>query len=94
MFATATRFAGGLRPAKRLRLRSSTPAISRTYAAIPAAPQNHEPDPQLNGYPELPNISRLYLPAKGWWDVQQRRNFGDTVSLRNPLFSSVLNFGC
>ena len=38
-----------------------------------------ELDPQLNGYPQLPNVSRQLLPAHGWWDFQMRRNRGDTV---------------
>ena len=38
-----------------------------------------ELDPQLNGYPQLPDASRQSLPAHGWWDVQMRRNLGDTV---------------
>ncbi len=38
-----------------------------------------EPDPQLNGYPQLPNVSRQSLPPRGWWDSQMRRNRGDTV---------------
>ena len=48
---------------------SSTPV---TYGPV-------EKDPQLNGYPELPNVSRQRLPPTGWWDNQMRRNFGDTV---------------
>ena len=38
-----------------------------------------ELDPQLNGYPQLPDVSRQRLPPKGWWDIQMRRNVGDTV---------------
>jgi NADH dehydrogenase (ubiquinone) 1 beta subcomplex subunit 8 len=38
-----------------------------------------ELDPQLNGYPRLPNVSRQSLPPHGWWDPQMRRNRGDTV---------------
>jgi hypothetical protein len=38
-----------------------------------------ELDPQLNGYPQLPNVSRQSLPPSGWWDFQMRRNRGDTV---------------
>jgi hypothetical protein len=38
-----------------------------------------ELDPQLNGYPQLPNVSRQSLPVHGWWDFQMRRNRGDTV---------------
>lgn len=52
--------------------------ISRAYATpVPAEPQ--EKDPQLGDYPQLPFVSRQLRPAKGWWDEQQRRNFGETV---------------
>jgi NADH dehydrogenase (ubiquinone) 1 beta subcomplex subunit 8 len=55
----------------------------RTYASQPpAAYHQQEVDPQLGGYPQLPYISRQRLPAKGWWDPQMRRNFGDTVRRR------------
>ena len=50
---------------------------SRTYATFP----REEPDPQLNGYPELPSIPRQNLPPLGWTDNLTRRNFGDTVRL-------------
>lgn len=38
-----------------------------------------EPDPQLNGYPQLPWKSRQNLPPLGWQDSLTRRNFGDPV---------------
>lgn len=40
-------------------------------------------DPQLGDYPELPFASlqrRRYDPS--WWDAQEKRNFGETVSPR------------
>src|SRR5580693_3110893 len=43
-----------------------------------------EVDPQLNGYPQLSDVSRQSLPARGWWDIQMRRNFGDTAC---PFFN-------
>lgn len=43
-----------------------------------------EVDPQLAGYPQLPNVSRQTLPARGWWDMQMRRNMGDTVRRSFP----------
>lgn len=46
------------------------------------------PDPQLNGYPQLPWVSRQHLPAYGWQDPLMRRNFGDTVR-HNPLLPSL-----
>jgi hypothetical protein len=78
---------------RRLLSPAPTRVLSRSYAT----PVNRaEPDPQLNGYPELPNVSRQYLPPYGWWDQQMRRNFGDTVSLsrhRPSVFLSVWSDG-
>jgi NADH dehydrogenase (ubiquinone) 1 beta subcomplex subunit 8 len=54
-------------------------AAQRTYATPPVSYHQQEVDPQLGGYPQLPYISRQRLPAKGWWDPQMRRNYGDTV---------------
>lgn len=39
-----------------------------------------EPDYQLGDYPQLPWETTQLRPAKGWWDLQMRRNFGETVS--------------
>jgi NADH dehydrogenase (ubiquinone) 1 beta subcomplex subunit 8 len=60
-----------------------SPAHIRRYAT----PAKQEPDPQLNGYPQLPWISRQTLPASGWQDPLMRRNFGDTV--RHNLLPST-----
>jgi NADH dehydrogenase (ubiquinone) 1 beta subcomplex subunit 8 len=57
--------------------------VSRRAYATPVSYHQQEIDPQLGGYPQLPYISRQRLPAKGWWDGQMRRNFGDTV--RGPV---------
>lgn len=57
--------------------------LSRSYASpIPSsrhALRDEEKEPYLGDYPQLPNISRQYLPPTGWWDNQNRTNFGDTV---------------
>jgi NADH-ubiquinone oxidoreductase ASHI subunit (CI-ASHI or NDUFB8) len=53
----------------------------RAYSTpIEYDPRPREPDPQLNGYPELPYVNLQHRPPKGWWDIQGRRNFGETVS--------------
>ncbi|KAI6108073.1 Ndufb8, NADH dehydrogenase 19kDa subunit [Pisolithus sp. B1] len=44
-------------------------------------------DPQLAGYPELPWVSNQSLPARGWWDQQERRNFGDPVHEYDEVLS-------
>ncbi|KAF8896459.1 hypothetical protein BD779DRAFT_1668241 [Infundibulicybe gibba] len=61
---------------------SKRPATyARYYATRP------EPDPQLNGYPELPFVSRQHLPANGWQDSLLRRNFGDTLHEQDEVLS-------
>lgn len=43
---------------------------------------NASKDPQLGDYPDLPFVSqqqRKYSPK--WWDPQEKRNFGETVSI-------------
>ncbi|KAF8262102.1 Ndufb8, NADH dehydrogenase 19kDa subunit [Lactarius quietus] len=69
----------------RLGLRTCTPTVSRmrTYSAF----TKKEVDPQLDGYPQLPNESRQSLPPRGWWDPQMRRNYGDTMHEREELYS-------
>ena len=61
------------RSAARHRSLTST-NILRSYST-----PSDEPDPQLDGYPQLPWQSRQNLPPLGWDDNLTRRNFGDTV---------------
>jgi hypothetical protein len=35
----------------------------------------------LGSYPKLPDISAQTKAPHGWWDIQERRNFGDTVRM-------------
>ncbi|KAF8071833.1 hypothetical protein FPV67DRAFT_1667290 [Lyophyllum atratum] len=49
--------------------------------------QKEELDPQLNGYPQLPYVSRQTLPPKGWWDNQMRRNLGDPLHEEDEVLS-------
>ena len=74
--------ARGLRVAfkARHRILISPSSPLRRYAT-PAVFHKKELDPQLNGYPQLPDVSRQTLPPRGWWDIQMRRNLGDTVCL-------------
>ncbi|PPQ75967.1 hypothetical protein CVT24_006398 [Panaeolus cyanescens] len=46
-----------------------------------------EPDPQLNGYPQLPWKSRQTLPPLGWQDSLTRRNFGDPLHEQEEVLS-------
>ena len=62
-------------------------AILRLYST------SEEPDPQLNGYPQLPWQSRQDLPPLGWQDNLMRRNFGDTVRLSqyDPFLTNAVD---
>ncbi|KAJ9111540.1 hypothetical protein QFC20_002513 [Naganishia adeliensis] len=46
-----------------------------------------EPDPQLDGYPELPYVSIQKRVAKGWWDNQERKNFNETLHEQEDALS-------
>jgi hypothetical protein len=56
-------------------------ACLHTSAILRAEVSNK--DPQLGDYPELPFVNlqeRKYDPR--WWDPQEKRNFGEVVSIR------------
>lgn len=38
----------------------------------------------MNGYPQLPNESLQNRYPFGWWDIQERKNFGEVVSFVLP----------
>lgn len=38
-------------------------------------------DPQIGDYPNLPRYSAQTRGPYGWWDPQDKRNFGETVSI-------------
>ncbi|KAG0706758.1 Ndufb8, NADH dehydrogenase 19kDa subunit [Suillus ampliporus] len=63
-----------------------SPLASRAYAT-PATYKQHEKDPQLGDYPELPWVSNQELPPRGWWDQQMRRNFGDPIQEYDEVLS-------
>jgi NADH dehydrogenase (ubiquinone) 1 beta subcomplex subunit 8 len=69
------------------RILTRATVLSRRTYSTPTVAGQQEVDPQLDGYPQLPNISRQYLPAKGWEDPQERRNFGDTLHEQEELYS-------
>lgn len=67
-----------------------TPALSiarvqaRSYAA-PVPYAKEDDDPQLADYPRLPAVSKQTRPARGWEDMQMRRNFGEPVRKSKTL---------
>ncbi|KAG8726767.1 hypothetical protein FRC12_023101 [Ceratobasidium sp. 428] len=62
-------------------------ALVRTYAT-PIEFKQPKIDPQLGEYPQLPAISAQRRPPKGWWNEQERRNFGEAI----PEQQEVLGF--
>ncbi|KAJ7227288.1 hypothetical protein GGX14DRAFT_347254 [Mycena pura] len=60
-------------PPVRSQLLRLSPRFARRYA------RSSEPNPQYNGYPELPNVSAQYRSPHGWQDQLLRRNVGDTL---------------
>ena len=72
---------------RRLAARSAARHRSLTPTRLYSTPAE-EPDPQLNGYPQLPWKTRQNLPPLGWHDNLTRRNFGDTVRLSPPVLFS------
>ncbi|KAJ2082023.1 hypothetical protein H4R24_001882 [Coemansia sp. RSA 988] len=38
-----------------------------------------DPDPQIGDYPNLPQVFSESRSERGWWDRQNRRNFGETI---------------
>ncbi|QRV89580.1 NADH-ubiquinone oxidoreductase family protein [Ceratobasidium sp. AG-Ba] len=60
--------------------------LARTYAT-PVEFKQPKEDPQLGDYPNLPPISAQRRPAKGWWNVQERRNFGEPLPEQAEVLS-------
>ncbi|TYJ54138.1 hypothetical protein B9479_005236 [Cryptococcus floricola] len=60
------------------RFASTSPKLSIANETYPLPP-GQEVDPQLNGYPQLPNETLQKRQPFGWWDVQERKNFGEVV---------------
>lgn len=71
-----------------LAARRAAPRLVRTYAT-PVEFKQPKVDPQLGDYPQLPPISAQRRPAKGWWNNQERRNFGETVGLLPGRFVHI-----
>ncbi|TCD61118.1 hypothetical protein EIP91_009014 [Steccherinum ochraceum] len=83
--ALVARRAVGGRAATTIKAASSQ--SRRTYAT-PVAQEKREEDPQLAGYPQLPDVSKQYRDPKAKWDDwQMRRNFGETMHEREEVFS-------
>ncbi|KAL7421825.1 hypothetical protein Q5752_003596 [Cryptotrichosporon argae] len=71
--AAARRFASSVPETTRAPTTSSTRAGELSTVLAPG----EEVDPQLHGYPQLPYVSLQTREPFGWWDRQERKNFGE-----------------
>ncbi|KAG0287624.1 hypothetical protein BGZ98_004569 [Dissophora globulifera] len=94
--ALATRAAASssTRPAAAAYSSASVNGHNKHDPAIPGDSTGYLPgdkitgDTQIGSYPNLPMYNQQFRdPAGGWWDPQDRRNFGETV----PEEDDVLN---
>ncbi|EAU85631.2 hypothetical protein CC1G_06344 [Coprinopsis cinerea okayama7 len=79
-----------LRRASALTLASRRPVAQVIPVALRARSRSNlpeEPDPQLNGYPQLPWVPKGSLPARGWDDMLERRNFGEPLHEQEEVLS-------
>ncbi|CAE6449221.1 unnamed protein product [Rhizoctonia solani] len=60
--------------------------LVRAYAT-PVEFKQPKNDPQLGDYPQIPPVSLQRRPAKGWWNQQERRNFGETLPEQYEILS-------
>lgn len=68
---------------------STVSVAARLHTSSILRAEVSEKDPQLGDYPQLPFVNlqnRRYDPR--WWDPQEKRNFGETVSILLHLFHS------
>ncbi|GJJ08584.1 hypothetical protein Clacol_002803 [Clathrus columnatus] len=59
--------------------RQSQNCLLRNYATSVEEWKSQEKDPQLGDYPQLPWVTNQVRPARGWWDLQMRRNYGEVI---------------
>ncbi|KAI0787631.1 hypothetical protein C8Q74DRAFT_1366471 [Fomes fomentarius] len=88
--AAARRAALRVRPAPRPRFYVA-PAVAQAPAPTTPAPLTatlpDDDDPQLADYPRLPFVSKQRRPARGWEDLQFRRNFGEPLHDQEEILS-------
>ncbi|KAI9061308.1 hypothetical protein FKP32DRAFT_1613151 [Trametes sanguinea] len=68
----------------------ATPANTSVAPTSPApmtAADPEDDDPQLADYPRLPFVSKQTRPARGWEDLQFRRNFGEPLHEQEEVLS-------
>ncbi|KAJ2782956.1 hypothetical protein H4R18_001972 [Coemansia javaensis] len=48
-----------------------------------------DPDPQIGDYPNLPHRFAEDRPQRGWWDRQNRRNFGEPIPEQDEILNMM-----
>ncbi|KAJ2774670.1 hypothetical protein IWQ57_000715 [Coemansia nantahalensis] len=48
-----------------------------------------DPEPQIGDYPNLPHKFAEDRPQRGWWDRQNRRNFGEPVHEQDEILNMM-----
>ncbi|WVQ81755.1 hypothetical protein IAT38_003880 [Cryptococcus sp. DSM 104549] len=61
-------------------------SFTEIYGHYPVPP-GEEPDPQLNGYPQLPWEDAQTRQPFGWWDMQGRRNYGEILHQSHDILN-------
>jgi NADH dehydrogenase (ubiquinone) 1 beta subcomplex subunit 8 len=80
-----------VRAATRASYATSAPATSPPpYPAVKSGLYDPDQEPALAdlGYPKLSRDSRQLRSPRGWWDTQERINFGEPVSQSLTHYSS------
>ncbi|KAL8276607.1 hypothetical protein RQP46_010956 [Phenoliferia psychrophenolica] len=77
------------RPLRTLSLRAASTVAPPPPTLTPATTYDPEEDPQLAGmgYPKLSTASRQTRSPYGWWDSQERVNFGEPVPENDDIQS-------
>lgn len=74
---------------RRQNITTQVPLLTRRRTYATARPTTVEEESTIDEAelvdPQLPDISRQYLPAKGWQDNLMRRNFGDPVRINGDF---------
>ncbi|KAJ1846303.1 hypothetical protein H4S02_005768 [Coemansia sp. RSA 2611] len=75
------------------RVAAAVPDTARLFSASAIVPAKYkhqpylDPDPQIGDYPNLPHIKSESRPQLGWWDRQNRRNFGEPMAEQDEILN-------
>ncbi|RUS31088.1 hypothetical protein BC938DRAFT_478488 [Jimgerdemannia flammicorona] len=81
------------RPSTATFLSSSRRFLLHRPSVLAVRPQSTQPrvkydDPQIGDYPNLPWVNAQTRAPSGWFDNQDRRNFGETIDIHSNSYST------